>query len=142
MQGQNWGYDMKKLSLVIGVALLATLAAPGFAGQAQPAAGAAVAEELSHANNESQECPLCYSCQGTLDYRGDNCNDLRRYQCAPGTDCQAHSCTYQGSACYWMCHWEPGSETCEELCDAKAFVPCSQRLTQEFCEKGWGCSWQ
>lgn len=82
------------------------------------------------------------SCKGTLDYRGENCNCLKRYQCGPGTDCEANGCTYQGAACYWLCHWEPGGSTCEDTCDAKAFVPCTQRTTEGFCNLGWGCYWE
>jgi len=82
------------------------------------------------------------SCKGTLDYRGDDCTDLKRYQCGPGTDCEANGCTYQGAPCYWLCHWEPGGSTCENTCDYKAFTPCTQRTTQGFCELGWGCYWE
>jgi hypothetical protein len=80
-------------------------------------------------------------CNGILDYRGANCDTFRRYQCWPGTDCEAHSCTYQGSPCYWMCHWEPGGSTCEDLCDSVPLTQCYQRTTQGFCDLGWGCSW-
>lgn len=81
-------------------------------------------------------------CTGTLDYRGANCNTWKRYQCAPGTDCEANSCAFYGAGCFWMCHWEPGADTCEYTCDSKPVVPCTERNTQELCELGWGCSWQ
>ncbi len=81
------------------------------------------------------------TCRGVLDYRGDNCNDLKRYQCDTGTDCSANACTYQGSPCLWECRWEPYGYTCENTCASKAFVACIQRPNQSFCEKGWGCYW-
>lgn len=81
-------------------------------------------------------------CVGTLDYRGANCNTWKRYQCTPGTDCQANNCTFYGSGCYWPCNSQPYGYTCEYTCDSKPVVPCTQRATQAFCELGWGCRWE
>jgi hypothetical protein len=86
--------------------------------------------------------PPAASCQGTLVYQGANCNTFKRYQCGAGTDCDLNDCKYNGGDCFWMCHWQPGGETCEDTCDAKALVPCSQRMSESFCNAGWGCSWQ
>jgi|GEM_PF-5528801 len=86
--------------------------------------------------------PPSASCQGTLVYQGANCNTFKRYQCGAGTDCDLNDCKYNGSDCFWMCHWQPGGETCEDTCDAKALVPCSQRMSESFCTAGWGCFWQ
>lgn len=86
------------------------------------------------------EAPPLEECSGTLDYRGDNCCDWKRYQCTPGSDCQANDCRFQGPECYLTCPFP--YDLCDDLCDCKPITPCTQRTTQSFCEKGWGCFWQ